>query len=146
MIAEPDLPTLSDEWQAALQANGYRVTRPLRVIVDLLTTSDRALEPIEIYDLVRRVVPRMGLVTVYRALDKLQELELVQRVHQENGCHMYLRAPEGHEHILLCKRCGRVAFFAGDDLDLLMDRTARQSGFEIQEHWLQLYGVCAECQ
>jgi Fe2+ or Zn2+ uptake regulation protein len=59
---------------------------------------------------------------------------------------MYLRAPQGHEHILLCKRCGRVAFFAGDDLDLVMDRTARQSGFKIQEHWLQLYGLCAECQ
>lgn len=146
MNAEPNSPILSDEWQAALQANGYRVTTPLRVIVDLLTTSDRALEPVEIYDLVRREVPRMGLVTVYRALEKLQELELVQRVHQEDGCHMYLRAPQGHEHILLCKRCGRVAFFAGDDLDLLMDRTARQSGFEIQEHWLQLYGLCAECQ
>jgi Fe2+ or Zn2+ uptake regulation protein len=146
MITKSDYLSLSDEWLDVLQANGYRLTTPLRVIVDLLTTSDRALGPVDIFDLGRREYPRMGLVTVYRALEKLQELELVQRVHQENGCHMYLRAPQGHEHILLCKRCGRVAFFAGDDLDLLMDRTARQSGFKIQEHWLQLYGLCAECQ
>jgi Fe2+ or Zn2+ uptake regulation protein len=146
MITKSDYLSLSDEWLDVLQANGYRLTTPLRVIVDLLTTSDRALGPVDIFDLGRREYPRMGLVTVYRALEKLQELELVQRVHQENGCHMYLRAPQGHEHILLCKRCGRVAFFAGDDLDLVMDRTARQSGFKIQEHWLQLYGLCAECQ
>ena len=146
MFTKPDFSTLNDEWLDVLQANGYRLTTPLRVIVDLLTTSDRALGPVDIYDLGRRECPRMGLVTVYRALEKLQELELIQRVHQENGCHMYLRAPQGHEHILLCKRCGRVAFFAGDDLDLLIERIARQSGFQIQEHWLQLYGLCAECR
>jgi len=137
---------LCEDWLAKLQANGYRITRPLQVIVDILVDASRALEAVDIFDLGRRKYPRLGLVTVYRSLEKLEELSLVQRVHQANGCHAYLRAANGHEHILLCTRCGQVVYFAGDDLSQLIERVARQSGFQIQEHWLQLHGFCSNCK
>jgi len=139
-------PPLSEEWLTQLQTSGYRLTRPLRVLVDLLFNATRALGPIDLYDLGRREYPKMGLVTVYRTLEKLEELGLITRVHQSNGCHAYLRAANGHEHILLCTRCGQVVYFAGDDLTNLIERVARQSGFSIQEHWLQLHGLCTNCQ
>lgn len=135
-----------DQWLVALQTSGYRLTAPLRVLVDLLVESDRALEPFELYDLGRQEYPRLGLVTVYRTLEKLQDLGLVQRIHQENGCHRYLRAAQGHEHVLLCSRCGRAIYFSGDDLTALSNELAQQTGFCIQEHWLQLLGLCAKCQ
>ncbi len=138
--------SLGDEWLAKLQAGGYRLTHPLKVIVDLLARAERALGPLELYDLGRKVYPRMGLVTVYRALEKLEELGLVQRVHQADGCHAYLRAANGHEHILLCQHCGKVVYFAGDDLSALIERVAFESGFSIREHWLQLHGLCAACR
>jgi Fur family ferric uptake transcriptional regulator len=116
------------------------------VVVQILADSRRALSPVDLYDLGRQEYPRLGLVTVYRTLEKLEELGLVQRVHLQGGCHCYLRAAQGHEHILICTRCGQVEYFSGDDLSELIDRTARQSGFIIQEHWLQLHGVCAACQ
>jgi len=141
-----NFPSLSEAWLAQLQASGYRLTTPLRVLVELLVNATRTLGPVDLYDLGRRKYPKMGLVTVYRTLEKLEELGLITRVHQANGCHAYLRAANGHEHILLCTRCGRVEYFAGDDLSALMDRVARQSGFVIQEHWLQLHGLCAGCQ
>lgn len=137
---------LSQVWLDTLQANGYRLTRPLLVLVDILTSTTHALNAIEIFDLGRRQYPKLGLVTVYRALEKLVELGLVQRVHQVNGCHAYLRAANGHKHLLLCSCCGRVVFFTGDNLSTLIDRVAQQSGFNIQEHWLQLNGLCPECQ
>jgi Fe2+ or Zn2+ uptake regulation protein len=137
---------LSEEWLAKLQASGYRLTTPLCVLVELLVNTTRALSPVDLYDLGRREYPKMGLVTVYRTLEKLEELGLITRVHQSNGCHAYLRAANGHEHILLCMRCGRVEYFAGDDLSVLMNRVAQQSGFVIQEHWLQLHGLCTGCQ
>jgi Fur family transcriptional regulator, ferric uptake regulator len=137
---------LSEQWLAALQASGYRLTTPLRVLVEVLANGERALEPVELYNLGRREYPSLGLVTVYRTLDKLQELGLVQRVHQENGCHRYLRAAQGHEHVLLCSRCGRVVFFSGDDLAALTADLAHLTGFDIRDHWLQLLGVCADCQ
>lgn len=139
-------PTLSDEWLSRLQASGYRLTTPMRVIVEILARSDRALGPVDLYDQGRKEYSRLGLVTVYRTLEKLEQLGLVQRVHQVNGCHMFLRAMHGHEHILLCTHCGRLKFFSGDDLSALIKATAEQSGFLIQEHWLQFHGLCADCQ
>jgi Fur family transcriptional regulator, ferric uptake regulator len=136
----------SEVWLEELQVSGYRITKPLQVIVEILTNASRALQPVDIFDMGRSKYPKMGLVTVYRALEKLTALGLVQRVHQEDGCHAYLRAADGHEHILLCTRCGRAVFFTGDDISELVERVAQQSGFDIQEHWLQLSGLCAKCQ
>lgn len=137
---------LDEQWLGRLQANGYRLSAPLRVIVKILAYSSRALSPVELFDLGRARYPRMGLVTVYRTLEKLEELGLVQRIHQENGCHMVLRSGNGHEHILLCVRCGQAHYFSGDDLTTLIAEISRQSGFMVQEHWLQLNGLCNKCQ
>jgi Fe2+ or Zn2+ uptake regulation protein len=59
---------------------------------------------------------------------------------------MYLRAPQGHEHLLLCKTCGQMEYFSGDDLSKLIEETSKKSGYQIQEHWLQLFGLCTNCQ
>jgi len=137
---------LTNEWFFELQASGYRLTRPLQVIVTILASANRPLEALDIFDLGRRHYPDLGLVTVYRTLEKLEALGLVQRVHRTDGCHAYLRAAEGHEHILLCTRCGQIEYFSGDDLSDLIERVTRQSGFIVQDHWLQLHGLCARCQ
>lgn len=137
---------LTEEWLDRLQASGYRLTQPLRRIVELLVASPRALGPIEIYDLVRVHYPNLGLVTVYRTLEKLEALGLVQRVHQEDGCHRYIRATQGHQHLLICTRCGRATYFAGDDLSRLIRHTEEETGYLVQDHWLQLYGLCPACR
>ncbi|HUV28198.1 MAG TPA: Fur family transcriptional regulator [Anaerolineales bacterium] len=137
---------IDEIWLDSLQASGCRLTTPRRVIVNIIGNSKRALEAVEIFDLSRDEHPHLGLVTVYRTLDKLEQLRLVQRVHQPNGCHLYLRAPQGHEHILLCKSCRRTDYFSGDDLSQLIEETSRNSGYEIEEHWLQFMGLCASCR
>lgn len=138
--------SLNNAWLESLQDSGYRLTAPRKAIVAIIANSKRALDAIEIFDLGRVEHPRLGLVTVYRTLEKLEQLDLVQRVHQHEGCNMYLRAPQGHEHLLLCKACGQMEYFRGDDLSELIEETSRKSGYQIQEHWLQLFGVCNSCQ
>jgi Fur family ferric uptake transcriptional regulator len=138
--------TFADEWLKCLQESGYRLTAPRRAIVERLAASERALGPLDLFDQGRKDYPGLGLVTVYRTLEKLEELGLVQRVHQPGGCHMFLRASRGHEHLLVCTSCGRVEFFSGDDLDPLIHSIAKRSGYQIREHWLQLYGICGACQ
>jgi len=137
---------LVESWLDSLQEKGYRVTAPRRAIVSIVANSARALDAIELFDLGREGHPRLGLVTVYRTLEKLEDLGLVQRVHQPGGCNMYLRAPQGHEHLLLCKSCGQMEYFRGDDLSDLIAETSSRSGYQIQEHWLQLFGLCLNCQ
>jgi Fur family transcriptional regulator, ferric uptake regulator len=135
-----------DNWLVRLQSGGYRLTAPIRVLVEIISRSERILDPLELFDLGRKTYPQMGLVTVYRTLEKLEEIGLVQRVHQANNCHGYLRAANGHEHILLCTNCGRVEYFTGDDLSGLFEQVAQKSKFQIKEHWLQLHGLCEACQ
>lgn len=136
---------LIETWLEQLQASGYRITEPRRAIVELMATTTHALSPIEVYDNGRRDYPRLGLVTVYRTLERLEELGLVQRVHMPDGCHRYLRASQGHQHLLLCTRCGQVEMFDGDDLNALTTRVEQTTGYRVEDHWLQLFGLCPRC-
>ena len=138
--------TVGEDWLARMQADGGRVTAPRKAVVDILADSDRAMDPSEIYERARERHPAMGLVTVYRTLEKLEALRLIERIHQPGGCHAYVRAAQGHEHVLLCERCGRALRFVGDDLEALIAAVQRRTGFIIREHWLQLFGLCPACQ
>ena len=94
----------------------------------------------------RKKYRALGLVTVYRTLEKLEELHLIQRVHQPTGCQAFISACQGHQHLLLCQNCGQIAFFEGDDVEPLIKSVAKKTGYEIREHWLQLFGLCANCR
>ncbi|MCS6994028.1 MAG: transcriptional repressor [Anaerolineales bacterium] len=136
----------AERWLTALQENGYRLTESRRAVVEIVAASARALTPLEVFDLARAAHPDLGLVTVYRTLEKLEEMHLIQRVHQPGGCQAFLTAGQGHQHLLLCQKCGRAVFFEGDDLQPLFDSIAEKTGYAIQEHWLQLFGLCRACQ
>ena len=133
-------------WLSQLHENGYRLTDARRIVVETVEKSARALTPIEVYDIARKKYRALGLVTVYRTLEKLEELHLIQRVHQPLGCQAFISAGEGHQHLLLCQNCGQVAFFEGDDLDVLTKSIAQKTGYQISELWLQLFGLCADCR
>lgn len=136
----------TDLWLDQLQENGYRLTAARRTVVNLVAGASRALTPLEVFEKARKKNPALGLVSVYRTLEKLEELNLIQRVHQPGGCQAFIAASRGHEHLLLCKSCGEVAFFEGDDLDALIKTISKKSGYKVSEHWLQLFGLCANCQ
>lgn len=133
-------------WIDQLNAHGYRITSARRAVVETMAESARALTPIEIYDIARAAYPALGLVTVYRTLDALEGQGLVQRVHQSHSCQAFISASTGHQHLLLCKRCGQATMFEGDDLENLIQSISRKTGYQISEHWLQLFGLCPECR
>jgi Fe2+ or Zn2+ uptake regulation protein len=135
-----------EAWLTQLQENGYRITGARRAVVETVQASARALTPVEVFDTARKRYRALGLVSVYRTLEKLEELHLIQRVHQPQGCQAFISASHGHEHLLLCQNCGTVAFFEGDDLDALIRSLAKKTGYQIGEHWLQLFGLCPACQ
>jgi len=138
--------SLSETWLNQMQSDGSRLTAPRRAVVEILAEADQALDPGEIFERARRQHPAIGLVTVYRTLEKLEALHLIERIHQHDGCHAYLRAAQGHEHVLLCERCGKALRFVGDDLEDLITALQKRTGFLIREHWLQLFGLCPACQ
>jgi Fur family transcriptional regulator, ferric uptake regulator len=137
---------IGQQWLSVLQESGYRLTAPRRAIVEIMAACKRALSPVDLFDLGRKSQPGLGLVTVYRTLEKMEELGLVQRVHQPDGCHMYLPAARGHQHLIICQQCGKAEYFEGEDMDAFFDQAAAAHGFALREHWLQLFGLCANCK
>lgn len=136
------------DWLGQLEAKGYRSTAPRRAVVEIVALSQHVLTPFDIFEQAKPNHSKLGLVTVYRTLEKLEELDLVQRVHQPSGCQAFIAAFSGHQHMLICQGCGRVEFFSGDDdqIEILMSHVGEACGYHVQSHWLQLFGVCKNCQ
>jgi Fur family ferric uptake transcriptional regulator len=136
------------EWLARLQDNGCRLTAPRQAVVEIIAASQHILSPLDVYTMARSRYPRLGLVTVYRTMEKLEELGLLQRVHQPTGCQGFVAAAPGHQHLLICQSCGLFEYFDGrpDRMDALVADLAEASSFQIQEHWLQLFGLCPACR
>lgn len=132
-------------WLNRLQASGYRLTSARIAVVQVMSKGKRALLPMDAFLEARKLCSSLGLVTVYRTLEKLEELGCVVRVHSPNGCGAYLAAAEGHEHLIICTRCQKAEYFKGDDLHPLMERVAKERGYSVQDHWLQLFGLCSDC-
>lgn len=134
-------------WEERLSQAGWRITMPRRVVMQILQRTGRPLSPQEIYARGRRVHRSLGLVSVYRALAVLEQAGLVRRVHQEDRCDGYILASPGHHHILLCRRCGRTVEFPGaEDLSGLIAHIERRTGFHVEDHLLQLIGLCPPCR
>jgi Fur family transcriptional regulator, ferric uptake regulator len=133
-------------WLTQLHENGYRLTEARRAVVKIVQKSTRALTPLQVFDMARRKSKSLGLVTVYRTLEKLEELGLIQRVHQPGGCQAFITAGAGHQHLLICRDCGEATLFEGDDLNGLIGSISRNTGYKITEHWLQLFGLCENCK
>lgn len=136
---------LTASWEQQLNSQGIRLTKSRRVVMDIIANSSKALTPLEIYDLARQYSPNLGLVTVYRTLEILERQDLIKRIHQSGNCHTVLPTVQGHQHVLICSRCGNATHFEGEDLNSLLKRVAEQSGYQIEDHWLQLFGICPAC-
>lgn len=135
------------EWEQRLTEDGYRLTAPRRAVINVLRQTTTPLSPTDVLQEAQKFHKRLGLVTVYRMLNLLEKLNLVRRIHVEGGCHGYVPASSGHYHAVICQNCHRAVEFPGyNDLDRLVSRVEAQTGYQVNEHLLQLFGVCRECQ
>lgn len=132
-------------WLTQLQDQGYRITNPMKVIVDILSKSDHLLNPAEVYNQAKNINPKIGLVTVYRTLEKMEQSGLIDRVHMPDGCQSFFQSSEGHQHLLICTHCSRAEYFEGEDLNQFFQKIGERFGYDVRDHWLQLFGLCAEC-
>lgn len=131
-----------------ISAAEYRLTPQREVILKLLAEQSCAhLSAEEIYDLVRRTNPEIGLATVYRTVEMLSELKVIHSIDFGDGRLRYEFTDEdkhAHHH-LICTRCGRVTEVGEDLLEKLEQSIEGKHGFRITDHQVKLYGVCKEC-
>ena len=130
-----------------LRECGYKLTPQRHAVINVIASSHDHLTPEAIYEKAHLKNPDIGLVTVYRTLDLLSELNLVCRVHAPDGYRSYMmRRPTEHHHHLVCSRCGRVVDFSGCSLADLEKRLSQETSFDINGHLLEFYGLCPDCR
>jgi Fur family ferric uptake transcriptional regulator len=126
---------------------GYRRGGARNAVVEALAHHDCAVTALELEEELRRRKIRVGRASVYRALDLLEELGLVQRFEAARGIASYERVdPSGHHHHhLICSRCGRMEPFEDRGLERAIGAVSEQVPFEIAEHDVVLRGLCERC-
>ncbi len=129
-----------------LKQQGYRLTPQRRAVLNAIANRHDHLTPAALYKRVHPQQPSIGLATVYRTLEILAELGLICEVHTGGGCRSYLlRRPSEHHHHLICAECGVVVDFIDCDLGELEQRLSQKTGFEIENHLLEFFGHCRDC-
>ncbi|MGD2206912.1 MAG: Fur family transcriptional regulator [Anaerolineae bacterium] len=125
---------------------GYRITQPRRAVIQALLEDEGNSSPAEVHQRARSHCPTIGLVTVYRTLDLLAEMGFVRRIHTDDGCHRYATTRDGHLHHLVCRQCGTTVQVEGCDLSTFLTRISRETGYEVEDHLLELIGLCSTCR
>jgi Fur family ferric uptake transcriptional regulator len=119
-----------------------------RLVVDFLGRQDCCLSVQEVHDRLRTEDARVGIASVYRAMEGLVAAGLVQRIDLGDGVARYERAdPTGeHHHHLVCDDCGRVEAFEDAALEAALERVAGGRGYEVAAHDVVLRGACDDCR
>lgn len=131
-----------------LRNNSYKLTPQRQTILrTFLENVDRHLSAEDVYVLVKHQYPDIGLATVYRTLDLLAELGILQKNDFGDGRSRYEfnRQDEHHHHHLICLRCGTVSEFDDDLLESLEAIIAKRTLFKVIDHDLKFYGHCQKC-
>jgi Fur family transcriptional regulator, ferric uptake regulator len=138
----------TDLAEARLREAGHRASLPRSAVLDLIGRQDCVLSAQEIADELRAGGRSVGPATVYRTLELLESLKLVQRLDVGGGAARYEPAMPGgehHHHHLVCDRCGRVTPFEDRGLEQAIDRLAGRLDYRVGEHDVILRGTCPTC-
>ena len=141
-----------EKFKEMLKAKGLKVTNQRLVVLKVLDKHrDIHMAAEDIYKLVKAEYPDIGLATVYRTVQLLLEMQLVDRINLDDGC---VRYEIGHladgeskhtHHHLICRDCGKVLSFNDDLLEELENHIERMMGFRVLDHELKFYGQCKDC-
>ena len=127
------------ELAARLRKRGLRMTPQRQQVLDAVRSLGHAT-PERISD----AVPGIDVTTVYRALELLEELELVKHTHLGHGAPSYRPADDDHVHVV-CHACGSVIDAPHDLVDELADRLISDRGFLLDRSHFTVFGRCAAC-
>ena len=141
-----------EDFKRLLKEKGLKMTRQRLVVLEVLAESpEQHLTAEEIYERIKAANPDIGLATVYRTVQLLLELELIDRINLDDGFVRYeigdmekKRRHHRHHH-LICLKCGRVSAFQEDMLEALETGVQEALGFQVTDHEVKLYGYCRDC-
>ncbi|AOT72861.1 Fur family transcriptional regulator [Geosporobacter ferrireducens] len=133
-----------------LKEKGYKLTPQRRATLDtIIENQGKHLSTEEIYDMVKEKCPEIGLATVYRTLQLLDELDVISKINFDDGCSRYelnTHQDDHQHHHLICLKCGNVIEVEVDLMDALEDEIEKNYDFEISDHKVKFFGYCSKCK
>lgn len=138
-----------DLYEKTLKENGFKLTNQRRVVLEALYNENgKHLTAEEVHGIVKKVNPEIGLATVYRTLQLLSDLGLIDKLNLDDGVVRYeigeMTSKHRHHH-LICEACGSIEGVEDDMLDTLEDEFYNKYGFKVTDHVAKFYGVCKNC-
>jgi Fur family ferric uptake transcriptional regulator len=131
-----------------LRAESGRTGGARREVVQYIDAQHCCVSAQEIHEGMRAGGARIGIASVYRALEGLSQLDLVQRVELGDGVARFepLRPGGDHHHHLVCDDCGKIEPFEDPTLESAIERVAVGHGYAVAAHDVVLRGECSECR
>jgi Fe2+ or Zn2+ uptake regulation protein len=132
---------------AALDRAGYRLTGPRRAVAELIGRRTGHFTAADLLEEAAGARLDIGRATIFRTIDVLEAVGAIERIDLPSGDHAWIACePEAHHHHVVCARCGRAADVTDAGLGPIVSRIAAESGYLIDEHRLELFGLCPVCQ
>lgn len=130
----------------AFEEAGYRLTSPRRALAQLIATRSGHFTADEL--LAESARSRLGVTraTVFRALDVLAGLGIVERLDLPSGDHAFVACEPVHHHHVVCSSCGRSTPVADAGLEQVAAAIGRSTGYRVETHRVELFGLCPACQ
>lgn len=130
---------------AVLNRAGYRLTEPRRSLAALIANRDGHFTATELLSEARAKRLGVGRATIFRTLEVLEGLGAVERLDLPSGEHTYVVCEPAHHHHVVCSRCGRSCEIDDAGLRSVVREVARRTGYRVDEHRLELFGLCPAC-
>lgn len=129
-----------------LDRSAFRTTEPRRQVARLVAERTGHFSAADLVADARQRRLGIGRATIFRTLDVLTELGLVERIDLPSGEHAYVACEPRHHHHVVCARCGRSDDIDDAGLRAIVRDVARRTGYVIDDHRLELFGRCPTCQ
>lgn len=139
--SNPPEPGMPSRLEKLCAARGLRMTEQRRVIARVLSDADDHPDAEELYRRAMALDPKISLATVYRTMKLFEDAGIIERHDFRDGRSRYEETPESHHDHLIDLRTGRVVEFVNEEIERLQVRIAKELGYCLVDHRLELYGV-----
>lgn len=141
--------TVMNSLKKKIREHKYKFTIQRQIILQaFLDSKENHMSAEDVYEIVSKTNPEIGLATIYRSLELFTTLDLLKQLDFGNGRNRYelkgQNLTNSHHH-LICSSCGKVVEFNYDFISELSEKIKKERGFIITDYQLKFYGYCKEC-
>ena len=147
MIENLEYDALLEKFKRVLRDSGLKYTKQREILLKTLYNNGEHFTPEKLYLFIKERHPELniGIATVYRTLNLLEEAEMVTSISFGSQGKKFELATKPHHDHMICRKCGKIIEFEDQTIEKRQSSIAKEHGFKLTGHMMQLYGVCKEC-